>query len=278
MIRQMKLGRIVRIVFFIFSWVAWADTAAVIHEAQKAAVAKNRKAATNKLLNAIKSEHVPKSRAKLMETLKTLADVFFTDQGQRTFETAQSMAYDSPDTALARFNDALAVEDSNVVILLAMARVQLAKKDCAAAATNLESAAEINPYDKTLRFLRAKTFLCEHKPQEALTLLKMDPADNPVANVTLASALYGSGNEHEAMNLLQKTVNKDASYPEVHYWIWKVSEDKTEDAEDQGQKYIALCKNLNLRTRRRYINEPCLCGQTQEVEDAIKASQKNADR
>lgn len=250
----------------------------MIQEAQKAAVTKNRKVATNKLLNAIKAEHTPKNKAKLMETLKSLADVFFTDQGQRLFETAQSMAYDNADTALARFNEALAMEDSNVVILLAMARVQLSKKDCTAAETTLQTAAEINPYDKTLRFLRAKTLLCQHKAADALALLKMDPVDEPVSTVTLAAALYETGSEHEAMGLLQRTASKDASYPEAHYWIWKISDDKTDAAEDQGQKYIALCKNLNLRTRRKYINEPCLCGQTQEVEDAIKAAQKNADR
>jgi|GEM_PF-2581706 len=278
MIRLMKLSRILWLAPCFYSLVVHADMTSVIQEAQKAAVAKNRKVATNKLLNAIKSEHTPKNKAKLMETLKSLADVFFTDQGQRLFETAQSMAYESSDTALARFNEALAMEDSNVVILLAMARVQLSKKDCASAETTLQTAGEINPYDKTLRFLRAKSLLCQHKATDALALLKMDPVDEPVANVTMASALYETGNEHEAMGLLQKTASRDASYPESHYWLWKVAEDKTDAAEDQGQKYIALCKNLNLRTRRKYINEPCLCGQTQEVEDAIKAAQKNADR
>lgn len=254
-----------------------ADSASIIQDAQKAAVAKNRKVATNKLLNAVKTEHSPKAKAKLLETLGTLADIFFTDQGQRLFETAQSMAYENADTALARFNDALAVEDNNVVILLAMARVQLAKKDCGAADTTLQSAAAINPYDKTLRFLRAKTLLCQHHPQEALALLKMEPSEDPVSLVTLAQALYANGNLHEASSLLQKAAGKDSSYPEVHYWLWKVSEDDSETADEQGQKYVALCKNLNLRTRRKYMNEPLLCGQTQEVDDALKASQKNSD-
>lgn len=256
---------------------AFADVNSVIQDAQKAAVAKNRKAATNKILNAIKAEHAAKAKAKLQEALQTLSEVFFTDQGQRLFETAQSMAYDNAETALTRFNEALGLEDGNVVISLAMARVQLAKKNCAGAEANLQAAAEINPYDKTLRFLRAKTFLCQHKPADALVLLKMDATDDPVTSVTLASALLASGNSHDAKNLLQKTAARDASFPETHYWIWKASEDEGDTADEQAQKYVALCKNLNLRTRRKYINEPCLCGQTQEVEDAIKAAQKNSD-
>lgn len=253
------------------------DATSVIQDAQKAAVAKNRKAATNKILNALKVEPSPHAKSKLMEALQTLADVFFTDQGQRLFETAQSMAYENAETALARFNESLALEDGNVVISLAMARVQLAKKNCAAAETNLQAASEINPYDKTLRFLRAKALLCQHKAQDALTLLKMDTADDPVSNVTMASALYASGSTHEAKSLLQKTASRDSSYPESHYWMWKLSQDDGDTSDEQGQKYIALCKNLNLRTRRKYINEPCLCGQTQEVEDALKAAQKNSD-
>lgn len=277
MIRQMMTLLLASLFSFLVSAMPVGDANAIIQDAQKAAVAKNRKAATNKILNAVKSEHSAKTKAKLLDSLKTLADVFFTDQGQRLFETAQSTAYENADTALARFNEALALEDSNVVVLLAMARVQLSKKDCAAADINLQTAAEINPYDKTLRFLRAKTLLCQHKPTEALSLLKMEPSDDPVSNVTLAAAMFGAGNSHEAASLLQKIAGKDSSYPEAHYWMWKISEDDGDVADEQGQKYIALCKNLNLRTRRKYINEPCLCGQTQEVEDALKTSQKNSD-
>ena len=48
----------------------------------------------------------------LQEALKGLAEIFFTDQGQRLFETGQSQAYETADSALARFHEALDLEDS----------------------------------------------------------------------------------------------------------------------------------------------------------------------
>jgi hypothetical protein len=248
-----------------------------IQDAQKSIVAKNRKAAADRLLHAIREEKFPaRGKAKLMESLQALSEVFFTDQGQRLYETGQSLAFENPETATARFHDALQIEDNNVMILLAMARLQLARKDCTAADQSLTSAAAINPFDDTSRFLRAKVLLCSHKPMEALVLLKQDLGDDPVKNVTMASALIENGAAKDANSLLQKAAGKDALYPEVHYWIWKTTIDE-DVAEEQGQKYVALCKNLNLRTRRKYMNEPRLCAQTQEVEDALKAAQKNTD-
>lgn len=248
----------------------------VIQDAQKYAVAKNRKMATGKILNSLKTDKwTGKGRAKLLENLKALSEVFFTDQGQRLFETGQSLAFENQDTAMARFREALGREDGNIMILNAIARLQLGKKDCTGAEQTLHLASDFNPFDPTLKFLQAKTFLCEHKPQDALALLKAEAAlDDVVSNTTLASAMFEAGAAAEATGLLHKAAAKDGSYPEVHYWIWKVAEDKDDS---QGEKYVALCKNLNLRTRRKYMNEPRLCGQTQEVEDALKATQKNTD-
>ncbi len=250
---------------------------AVVQDAQKAAMMKNRKAASEKLLSALRNDKWPsKGKAKLQETLKTLADVFFTDQGQRLFETGQSLAYDNPDTALARFNEALSMEDSNVTVLLAIARLQLAKKDCLGAEQSLHTADEINPYDSTLKFLQAKALLCQHKNSDAVAVLKAEPGADPVFYVTLAQALFETGDHSGAVNVLEKSANQDGSYPEARYWLWKASANN-ELGEEQGRKYVALCKNLNLRTRRKYLNEPRLCAQTQEVEDALKAAQKSSD-
>lgn len=249
-----------------------------IQEAQKFVVAKSRRAAAIRLLKALREEKwSARGRAKIMEALKSLSEVFFTDQGQRLYETGQSLAYENPDTAMARFHDALAIEDSNVTVLLAMARVHLSRKDCANADSSLKSAAEINPFDETLHFLQAKTLLCSHKPEEALAMLKSDGGEDPVKGVTIAEAMIESGASKDALALLQKIASKDALFPEAHYWIWRTADAKTDLSEEQGSKYVALCKNLNLRTRRKYINEPCLCAQTQEVEDALKAAQKNTD-
>src|SRR4051812_23633277 len=95
---------------------------AIIQDAQKSAVAKNRKLATGKILTSLKTDKWNgKGRIKLLESLKGLSEVFFTDQGQRLYETGQSLAFENQDTAMARFREALGREDGNVVILNAIA-------------------------------------------------------------------------------------------------------------------------------------------------------------
>jgi predicted Zn-dependent protease len=253
-------------------------SSAVIQEARRFMVAKNRKAATGKLITYLKSDKsAGKGRGKVMESLKTLSEAFFTDQGQRLFETGQSLAFENPELALTSFKEALNLEDANVTVLIAIVRLQLSKKDCMSAEQNLKSAEGINPYNDEIQFFRAKTLLCLKKPKEALALLKTETTEDPVIGVTVANAMFDNGSVTEAAAMLQRALSKDSSYPEVHYWIWKTAEEKSETTDEQGQKYVALCKNLNLRTRRKYINEPRLCSQTQEVEDALKSSPKSTE-
>jgi tetratricopeptide (TPR) repeat protein len=259
-----------------FATVPSEPWSAIILDAQKSAVAKNRKEATAKIIASLNHDKWgSKGKAKLLDSLKTMGEVFFTDKGQRIYETGQSLAYENPESALNSFREALLLEDSNVTILLGIARAQLARKDCVAAAKTLKTVSELNPFDEALRFLEGKTFLCRDDVASALEKLKGDASEDVVKMVTLASALHENGNDKEALSLLQKTVTKDPFYPEAHYWLWKLTELGGDGAEEHAQRYAVLCKNLNTRTRRKYLNEPRLCAQAQEIDEAIKNAQKN---
>jgi predicted Zn-dependent protease len=273
------LGQLlVPIIISVSSVAAVEPWTVAIQEAQKLALAKNRKAATAKLIEAIKIEKpASRARARLLESLKNISEMFFSDKGQRLYETGQSSYFESADTALLRYKEALDVEDSNLTVLTAMARAQLSKKDCASADATLKIAAQINPYSEAVHLLEGKTLLCQNLPKDAIAVLRADPSDDPVTSVTLASALWQNGSVRESVALLQRTLGKDGAFPEVHYWLWKASEAQAEVAEQHGGKYVALCKNLALKTRQKYLKEPRLCGQTQEVEDAIKNSQKSSE-
>lgn len=271
------LARFTLIVFVTacaFANAAIESWSVAIREAQKSALAKNRKEATAKLIDAIKNEK-PNSRprARLLESLKTISEMFFSDKGQRLYETGQSSFFESTDTALLRYREALEVEDSNLTILVAIARTQLSKKDCGSASTTLRMASQINPYSEAVQFLQSRVFLCEALPKEAVALLRAVPMDDPVVIVALASAHLQNGLPREGRALLQKALAKDGSYPEAHYWFWRANATQPAVADEHGRKYLALCKNLALKTRQKYLKEPHLCGQTQEVEDALKNSQ-----
>ena len=54
--------------------------------------------------------------------------------------------FENPDIALAQYKEALALEDNNLQLLDSIARVQLAKPDCAAAALTLQKARELYPF------------------------------------------------------------------------------------------------------------------------------------
>lgn len=246
--------------------------------AQKQALNRDRKGATSKLIEAIKQEKQnQQNKRNLQLALKEISETFFTDKGQRLFETGQAALYDNADLAISKFRQSLDVEDGNISVLLGMARGQLMKKDCAATEATLKQASQINPFDENLKPLRAKALLCLNRLDEALELAKTENPDDAMALTTYAAIYLQNGSKKDFQSLIQKAIAKDGLFPEAHYWLWKTAGDSAEQAEVQGQKYIALCKNLNFRMRQKYFNEPRLCGQTQEVQDALKTIKKNSE-
>lgn len=267
-----------RTLFFLFCFLSATHAAEVspsaIERAQKKALAHQRKEACAILVEAIEaSKAQPKTKAKLLESLESIATAFFTDKGQKLFESAQSSMFETPDVAIKALREAMALEDKNLLVGLALARGALAKKDFSEAASTLALAKQIHPYSPdvlvlSLRLLAAQGEV-EPLREQFKTLPAMEKSQDIFVKQVMAQDLLDQQMTDRSFELFSKITELDPAYPEPYYFLAKTGQVLGKKTEDWSRKYVSLCKNVDARTRRKYANEPALCAHVKEVEDDL---------
>jgi hypothetical protein len=245
-----------------------------IEQAQALIVKKDRQGAAAVLNKAV--EALPagtKGRAKLVEAMNGLSRVFFTDKGQRLFEAGQAVMFENPDLALNQLREALSLEDENLLILNNIARVQLAKQDCATAQTTLKRARTLNPYAADAAILELRALLCLKNFEAFREKVKQVPS---VDKATEAQVQYLSAQDffqqkmwRRANEVLNKVSEDEPRFPETYYWLRRTALETNGDGSSFAEKYVSLCKNISGRERRQYAFEPRLCANAKEVEDEL---------
>jgi predicted Zn-dependent protease len=266
--------------FLVFSLIAnlWASDpiSSAIEQAQAAALKKNRAEATTILNKAIDAAAPPlRGRAKLIEAEASIAKVFFTDKGQRLYEAGQSSMYDTPDAAMNQYKEALTFEDNNILILDNMARIQLAKQDCAGAATTMQKTRALYPFASEPAVLELRTLLCQKNSElfheKARTLPTLEKGQDLYLLFFAGQDLLQQKMWRKASDVLQKVVDEDPKFPEPYYFLTKAGAELGRDIEPAATKYLSLCKGVTARERKRYSLEPQICAQSQvkELEDVL---------
>jgi tetratricopeptide (TPR) repeat protein len=249
-------------------------TPSSIEAAQTKALAHQRKEASAILIAAIEDAKAqPKLKAKLTESLEAIATTFFTDKGQKLFESAQSSMFDAQDVAIKALKEALVLEDNNLLVCLALVRANIAKKEYSAAKANLEMAKLIQPYspDVVVLSLRLMASQGEVEPlrEQLKTFPPLDKTQDIFVKQLLAQDLLDQQMTDKSFELFTKITEMDAAYPEPYYFMAKAGQVLGKETEDWSRKYVSLCKNVDARTRRKYANEPMLCSHVKEVEDDL---------
>jgi hypothetical protein len=245
-----------------------------IEQAQALALKKNRQEACAVLQRAlVNTPTALKSRAKLSESLTQIATVFFTDKGQKNFESGQAILWDNPDMALTQFRQALELEDNNILLLGGVARVQLLKFDCEGALTSAQAARKINPYDAESAVLEVRAHVCAQKPELAREKMKqLPPLDKWQASYIQylnAQEAYAQKSARKSFEAAQKVSEEQPGFPEPYFLMAKAGVELNREVEPFLQKYVSLCKAVTLRERKRYSLEPRLCANLKEAEDEL---------
>jgi hypothetical protein len=256
-----------------------ADSAnTAIEQAQALALKKNRQEAAQVLLTASANGPV-KMRAKLMEALGNIAKVFFTDKGQKLYESGQSMMFDNPDGALVQYREALTIEDNNVLILDNIARLQMAKLDCDGAAAMVQKARLIYPPLSEPAILELRAHVCQKNFvafREKLKVLPTpDKAQEFFVQYLLAQDLMQQKLWRKAVEVLQKVSEEESQFPETYFSLVKAGRELDRDVDTWAQKYVSLCKAVTAHERKRFYLEPRLCANMKEVEDEL--AKKSSD-
>lgn len=250
------------------------SVATAIEQAQASALKKNRQEACTILQKALASTPTAlKSRAKLTESLTQIATVFFTDKGQKAFESGQAAMWDTPDLALTQFRSALELEDNNILLLGSVARVQLMKQDCAGALSSLAEARKINPYDSETAVLEIRAYVCQNNyelvREKSKQLPPLDKWQASYIQHLLAQDSLMQKSYKKAFDAETKIAEEQPGFPDSFYVLAKAGAELGKEAEVYLQKYTSLCKALTLRERKKYSLEPKMCGNLKEAEDEL---------
>jgi hypothetical protein len=247
----------------------------LIEKAQNLSLQRDRLQATQILVRALEREkRGSKAYRALLQSLDQLAGLFYTEKAQKEFELAESLVFTKEDLAIARYQSAIAMEEGHLPTLIALAQAQLRSNECNAAATNLSKAEKVNPYNPETSLLMIRALLCLDKKEEALQLLNLKSAEIESLGIwalDIRIQLYDAlAQPEKARTYLKEALAKDAKYPELHYWRWKLALRAKEEGLAGGQDYLSQCKSISFNLRRKYRLEPLLCSRQTLVANAIE--------
>ena len=242
-----------------------------IEQAQALALKKNRIEACAILKRALAASSNPSARARLRDVLAKISRLPFTDKGQRAFESGQAVLFENPDLALTQLKDALALEDGNLGVRVALAEVYILKNDLVAARTELKAARELNPHDAEVALLDVRALLGQKNFELARERLKSVPTlDRWQEHFVLyaqAQDYLQQGLNARAVDALNRVVAEFPKFPEARYYLARAERPRAGEA--HLRRYVSLCQALTARDRRTFALEPHACANQKEAEDEL---------
>jgi hypothetical protein len=234
---------------------------------------RDRVAALKILSEAEKNEKSAKKRGEIQTEARRIAQIFFTNDGQRAYELAESIRYSGQSGHLVKYEEAFAKEGAHLGIYLGMSLGYLQAKNCIKSSEMASLARDLSPDNLEAKFLILRAQLCLNPKDAPTAQLPGDLASSPAAirDALLASAALQRQELNGAENLSRKAISADPNYPMGYYWLWqvKLKEGTTTETED-AEKYLALCKEVTSEVRRKYYLDPDLCFDLVAAQEYLK--------
>jgi predicted Zn-dependent protease len=160
-----------------------------------------------------------------------------------------------------------------------VAGLVLAKSDCSLAATQLLKARALDPFNAEAALLELRTLICQKNFDDfrlkAKQLPTLDKNQDSFAQFLQAQDYLQQKQWRKATDILLKVSEEEPQFPEPYYYLSRANDELGRESTSWAEKYVALCKGISLKARKRFSLEPRLCGFAKEVEDEL--SKKNAD-
>lgn len=256
----------------------------LIIKAQNLVLQKDRPQAVSLLAQALtQGGHSEAGIAEIKKALGSISRLFILEKAQQSYELGISLLKQDPAQASRILRSGLALEPDNLVLLLAIGRLEIAKKDCGAAGETYLRIPSSLRADEEVALLTAQIAACAGRPIPSLS----DP-DRRLSGGTLS--LYWSLLEiktlAEAKNnvkireiLLTLEKNPLAKrHPDIQYWQRRLSSGSQLNQENQRldlvQKYILRCKGLTLGQLREFLMDPYLCYRASDFEKDLNKDSK----
>ncbi len=206
-------------------------------------------------------------RQPILDLLDRVSSLFYTDQGQKLYEAGVGTIWSQPLRAKSLLREALEKEPAQLLVLQALAIVQLIEKNCKEAKGDLQKISEDYPHSKMNQLLSWQADLCLGDAEPMLTempeiLKKWTGLEKEFGEYLHQKALVTAGKRPQLKTVLEKL----SDFPEVYALSIKAAQARSEKLNrEELDKYLALCRNLNTNLRRKYMFEPHLCSELNEI-------------
>lgn len=249
----------------------------LIQKAQNLSLQQDRLQASQVLVRGIQREgRGTQAFKELCRALDELTGLFYTERAQNIFSTGESLVETKPREAIDSFQEALKLEDRNVTVLKALARLHLRMDECDRAEGRVKQAEEVNPYSAEVKLLRLQTLSCQGGADVLVWYAANEPDLEPVkkfARGLRIKALLRKSDFKKARAELSEWETQFAEYPEVFFWKWEVSKALKSPDRTVAAKYLQLCQGLTPRKRKAYALDVALCKGRDTVEAFLKESE-----
>src|SRR5690606_436690 len=120
-----------------------------------------------------------------------------------------------------------------------------------------------------------QSLLCLKKNTEAKTKLEnselLKRSDFKNYTYMLRARLFLiEGKVQQASEVLKKALELDSRFPELYWLEGQIAKKNKQDFVEPYQKYLAFCQNLSNDLRKKYILEPRLCLEKEEVASEVE--------
>ncbi len=205
---------------------------AYLESARASVLSGKRKEGLLRIETAIQIAKKKADISRLKEQRKLFAEIFFTNSAFQKFQDGlnlmQSMKLRA---AIEAFEQTLATEPDNVLVMIAYARALQAVDDWKESVNVLEQVFILNPDEKQARILLGKALLNVNQERTILVLkpLVANPSEAEDVFITYSQALAKLGENDKAIDVMQKVVDLHTDRVRSLFWLGKYQSDKAEN-------------------------------------------------
>lgn len=248
-----------------------------IDRAQKLLLEQDRRGAAAILVQQIQNSKADEERMRLLSSLDRVARYFLTDKGQKLYEFAQSIHEKSPALAMGRLREIEGVEKQNILVLRAIALLEIGSQACASARQTVVEALGVHPYASDLLLVEQQALICAGQQELALmeqkkiqgTGVPFTFAEQALWDVLAAQSHLHLEQRQQAREALIRAERSAKEYPEIYYWRWRLAQVEGQSGESEALTYVSLCKSKGSSIKRSFRLDVRLCENVKEVEAQI---------
>lgn len=257
----------------VYSALALDSVGLAIDQARELILRRSRKEACELLTRHVDASTSLKVKQKLSGERTKLAQVFFSDRGQKSFEAGRGLLHSNPEMAQSNFEKSMELEDGNTLVARGLMRVAILRGQCERARSYLADAIKLDSADPELHLFELKLLSCARKFDEFNQRLK-DYKFTSREHQSFVDYLSGlnshlEGRNRIAVEKLAKFMADHPQFPEAYYWGYKASIVLLRPNKDWAQKYLKICSALTDKERNLILQEPEVCSHLKEVESEL---------